>query len=192
VLAAVYLIVIAPALSLYSRGENSLDEKRMLEPHLRAAAAEVPLLRAQLAEFRRAAATQKLTFDGATDAIASAGLQSRIEGLAGSAGVTIASTEALPAEAQGTYRRIGLRFSVSGTYDSLVKLIAAVQTANPPLVVQNLQIHGTLRPQDLLQQPLTAQRQLPAQTALPLALKLDARLEVCAFRSQDMPVVAEH
>jgi hypothetical protein len=63
---------------------------------------------------------------GASDAVASAALQSRIEPMAAAAGVTIGSTEILPAETRGDDRRIGLRLIVTGTYGSLVKLSGAI------------------------------------------------------------------
>ena len=72
-------------------------------------------------------------------------LQSRIEELAASVGATIGSTESLPAEARSGYRRIGLRYVLSGPYETLVKFLAKLEAATPPLVIDNLHIHGVLR-----------------------------------------------
>ena len=63
-------------------------------------------------ELRATASTSKVTLDGKNDAIASANLQSHVEALAASRGVTVGSTEALPAENRGSFRRIGLRIAV--------------------------------------------------------------------------------
>ena len=62
--------------------------------------------------------TRRSPLEGASDAIASANLQSRIEELAASAGATISSTESLPAEVRGGYRRIGLRYVLIGSYET--------------------------------------------------------------------------
>jgi len=129
-------------LDFYSAQEAQLATDRLLEPRLRAAAAEIPQLQAQLAELRQTAIPRKLILDGASDALASAGLQSRIEELAVPAGVAIGSAEGLPAEPRGPYRRIGLRLAVAGTYESIVKLLGSVEAAGPPLVLDSLQIHG--------------------------------------------------
>jgi hypothetical protein len=86
----------------------------MLAPRLSAAAAELPELRARLAELQAAAKTRDIVIDGASDAIAAANLQSRLEELAKSVGVTIGSTEGIAAENRGGYRRIGLRLVISG------------------------------------------------------------------------------
>ncbi len=172
VLGAVYLLAAVPLLDLYAQREAALEDSRMLLPRLRAAAEELPALRARLAELRAAAGAQQVTLDGASDAIASAALQSRIEGLASAVGAQIASTESLPAEPRGGYRRIGLRFVLNGPYETLVKLLARLEAANPPLVVDNLQIHGVLRRPGV---------RSPAESGL------DASLDVYGFRSDDKP-----
>ena len=144
-LGGLYFLAVAPLLGVYADRQERLEDGRMLLPRLRAAAAALPELRAQVAELRAAARTRKVTLDGASDAIASANLQSRIEGLAGAAGATIGSTESLPPETRDGYRRIGLRFALNGPYETLVKLLAKLAEATPPLIVDNLQIHGVLR-----------------------------------------------
>jgi general secretion pathway protein M len=172
-LAAFYLLAVAPLVELYQQRAARIEDGRMLLPRLEATAAALPALRARVAELRAAARTRKVTLDGATDAIASATLQSRIEGLAASVGATIGSTESLPAEARDGYRRIGLRFALSGPYETLVKLVAKVEEATPPLVVDNLEIHGVLRRPGL---PQATDNSEPS---------LDAGFDVYGFRRDD-------
>ncbi len=171
VLGGVYFLVVAPVLDLYSQREATLADRRMLAPRLSAAAAELPALRARLAELQASATTRKIALDGASDAIAGANLQSRIEELAASTGVTIGSTEGLAAENRGGYRRIGLRLAITGEYDAMIKLLGAIETAAPPLILSNLQFHGVLRP---ISQPPSS--------------RLDAGFEVYGFRRADTPV----
>jgi general secretion pathway protein M len=178
VLGGLYFLAVAPLVDLYRGREARLEDDRNLLPHLQAAAAALPALRAQLAELRAAARTRKVTLDGASDAIASANLQSRIEGIAVSVGATIGSTESLPAEAADGYRRIGLRFALSGQYETLVKLLAQIEEATPPLIVDNLQIHGVLR-----------RPGLPTGAGGDAAL--DAGLDVYGFRSENESTAAE-
>jgi general secretion pathway protein M len=171
VLGGVYLLLISPAIDLYSEREATVADRRMLAPRLSAAAAEVPELRARLAELQAAAKTRDIVIDGASDAIAAANLQSRLEELAKSVGVTIGSTEGIAAENRGGYRRVGLRLAISGEYEAIIKLLAAIETAAPPLVLSNMQFHGVLRP--------TAQAQ---------SSRLDAGVEVYGFRRTDTSV----
>ena len=174
VLGGVYLMVVSPLLGLYAERAAVLENRRMLVPRLRAAADELPALRARVEQLRAAAGTRKVTLEGASDAIASATLQSRIEELATSAGATIGSTESLPAEVRSAYRRIGLRYVLSGSYETLVKFLAKLESATPPLVIDNLHIHGVLR-----------------RPGTPAAAGLDAGLDVYAYRDGEKSVAVK-
>ena len=173
-LGGVYLVVVSPLLGLYAERAAVLENRRMLVPRLRAAADELPTLRARAEQLRAAAGTRKITLEGASDAIAAATLQSRIEELATSAGATIGSTESLPAEARSGYRRIGLRYVLSGSYETLVKFLAKLESATPPLVIDNLHIHGVLR-----------------RPGTPAAAGLDAGLDVYAYREGEKSVAVK-
>ena len=170
VLALGYVLIVSPLLELYRQREAMLADKRTLAPRLNAAAAELPILRARLAEVQAAASTRKITLDGKSDAIASANLQTRIEELAASTSVTIGSTEAIPAESRDLYRRLGLRLAISGEYAGIVKLLGAIDRTTPPLVLGNLQIHSMVRP-----------------TADLSNARLDAGFEVYGFRDFEAP-----
>jgi len=173
-LGGVYLLVASPLLGLYAERAAVLENRRMLLPRLRAAAEELPILRARVEQLRVAAGTRKITLEGASDPIAAATLQSRIEELAASAGATIGSTESLPAEARSGYRRIGLRYVLSGSYETLVKFLAKLEAATPPLVIDNLHIHGVLR-----------------RPGTPANAGLDAGLDVYAYRDGEKTAAAK-
>lgn len=167
-LAGAYLLVVSPVRDLYAERAAVIENRRMLLPRLQAAAAELPGLRARVEQLRAAAGSRKITLEGASDAIAAAALQSRIEELAASVGATIGSTESLPAEARSGYRRIGLRYVLSGPYETLVRFLAKLEAATPPLVIDNLHIHGVLR-----------------RPGTPAAVGLDAGLDVYGYRDAD-------
>lgn len=141
----VYVVLVMPLIDLYRGGETALADRQLLLPKLERLAAEVPSLRSRLSALQSAGAGTKVALDGTSDALAAANLQSRLEQFAAAHSVTIASTESIAAEERGPYRRIGLRVAVNGDYQAIVKLLAAVEEAAPPLIVANLQIHGLLR-----------------------------------------------
>jgi hypothetical protein len=172
-LGGAYLLVVSPVLSLYGERAAILENRRMLLPRLQAAAAELPALRTSVEELRAAAGTRKITLDGGSDALAAAALQSRIEELAASLGATIGSTESLPVETRSGYRRIGLRYVLSGPYEILVKFLAKLEAATPPLVIDNLHIHGVLR-----------------RPGTPAAAGLDAGLDVYGYREGEKSAAA--
>jgi general secretion pathway protein M len=83
------------------------------------------------------------TLEGATDALAGATLQQSVQAIAAKAGASLASTEALPAEAAGAYRRIGLRISVNSPLPVLVQMLSAIGDAQPRMLVNDLHIQAT-------------------------------------------------
>ena len=168
-LAGGYVLIAVPLLDLYTEREVAIEARRMLLPRLNAAMGELPLLRARAAELRAASTTRKITLDGASDAIAAAALQSHLEELTAAAGASIGSTEGLPTETRGAYRRIGLRLVLSGRYETLVALFAKLEVATPPLVIDNVQIRGLQR-----------------RAGVPQPLALDAGFDVYGFRANDV------
>jgi hypothetical protein len=175
-LTTVYLVVAVPLLDLYHGRALRLASQRALLVKLGTIAAELPVLRAHVTELRAAADSHKPTLDGASDAIASATLQGHIEQFAAASGVMVGSTEILPIETAGDYHRVGLRMLISGSYESMMKLLATIETATPPLVVDGLQIHSLMR---------------RAGASKPLGVGLDASLEVSGFRANEIGSIAK-
>jgi Tfp pilus assembly protein PilO len=173
-LTAVYLVVAAPLLDLYRGRAAHTASQRALVVKLGAIAAELPTLRARVDDLRVAADSHKLILEGASDAIASAALQGHIEQFAAASGVTVGSTEILPIETQGEYHRVGLRMLISGSYESMMKLLSTIETATPPLVVDGLQIHSLTR-----------------RAGAPTTVGLDASIEVSGFRANEIDHIAK-
>jgi hypothetical protein len=147
-LGGIYLVAAGPLLDFYAERAAAMENARMLVLRLKTVTDELPGLRARVAELRASAGTHKLTLEGSSDAIVSANLQSHIAEISASVGVSIGSTESLPVEVRGGYRCIGLRYALSGPYETLVKFLARLEAATPPLVIDNLQIHAVLRRPD--------------------------------------------
>ena len=135
----------------------------MLASRLKATADELPELRARIAQLRATAGANKVTLDGSNDAITAANQQTHIEELAASVGVTIGSTESLPVETRGRLPP-----------DRPAGLIAKLEAATPPLVIDTLHIHGVLR-----------------RPGTPAAGALDAGLDVFGFRNNDNTAAAK-
>lgn len=69
------------------------------------------------------------------------------------------------------YRRIGLRYTLNGPYETLVRFLAKLEAATPPLEIENMHIHGVLR--------------------RPGTPRLDAGFDVFGFRNNDKAVSAK-
>jgi general secretion pathway protein M len=134
-----WLSLVSPLAGWYAERGEEIDRQQALLEHQSALAARLPAL-----EKQRAASEEDSAADtqGATDARAGADLQQRIEGMAEAAGAHLASVEFLPPEQVGGYRRIQLRVSISTRWPVLVALMAAVETASPPLLIDDLHVRS--------------------------------------------------
>ena len=62
--------------------------------------------------------------------------------MAARAGATLASAELLAAEPAGAYRRVRLRITLRAPWPVLVGLLQAIASAQPGMVVDDVQVHG--------------------------------------------------
>ena len=102
---------------------------------------------------------------GASDPLAAAFLQQRIEELATKAGVRVGSEEILPGQAERDLRAISVRLTMTGPFRSVVALLLALAQNETPMVVDELLMRGP-----------------PGKTDAE-DLPVDANLTVTAYRS---------
>lgn len=143
VVAIAWRVVVAPLCALYQDRDDQLAHQSAMAARLDGLAAQLPQLKARAGS---AAPVRAVTFEGASDAITAANLQGAIQDMVSGAGVTLGSVEILPAEQAGDLRRIGIKLSVSGGFPAITRLIEAVEGAEPPMVVDDVQIHASLMP----------------------------------------------
>ncbi len=138
-----YVALAAPLLSLFQAREARLDEMRGLIRRLERGAAEAPALERELTALRAKGDISSLTLVAASDAVAAAGLQSTLSALAEAKGSRLASTEYLATQAEGQFRRVGVRVALTGDLAILTAMLAGIETARPPLFIDNLEIHSS-------------------------------------------------
>jgi len=156
--------VVAPLIGLYEARQDTLAQRRGLLVRMTMLADMLPTLRRQAGEKANAGPAPQALIEGASDAVASATLQERIQQMATQSEANLASVEALPGEQAGALRRIGLRVTLTTSWPVLVNLLAAIDTASPRMLVDDLQLQGSV----------IQVRQGEA--------RLEARLNVYAFR----------
>ena len=140
VLASLWAGIAVPLTERYADRRETVARQTILARRMAEIAATLPELRAQATTTEAAAPVTVL--DGATDAVAGAALQQRLQQIGTGLGVTLASTEVLPGEAAGAYRRIGVRLAVSSEWPVIVRLLGAVGANTPRLLVNDLQIQA--------------------------------------------------
>ena len=150
VVVALWVAAGQPLANWYADRADSLAQRTALARRMSDLAASLPALASQLtggmpsgnSVGTAGGTTGSATLAGNSDAVASADLQQRVQEMAARAGVTVTSTETLPAVAAGAYRRIGLHLSVTATWPVLVALLQAVGQASPRMLIDDLQVRG--------------------------------------------------
>jgi general secretion pathway protein M len=140
--AVVWLAAVQPLIDAYSDRADQLQRRRALLARMADLAAMLPQLQRDAKVLSADRTPTNATLEGATDALAGAALQGLVEGMATSAGGHLSSTEALPAEQVGAYRRVALRVTLDGSWNVLVHTLQAVERAVPRMFIDDLQIHA--------------------------------------------------
>ncbi len=148
VLVAVWVAAVQPLADWYADRADSLAQRTALARRMTDLAASLPALAGQLTGGGTPAGNPPrgmvgATLAGNTDAVAGADLQQRVQEMAVRAGVTVTSTETLPAAAAGAYRRIALHLSVNATWPVLVALLQTMGQASPRMLIDDLQVRGS-------------------------------------------------
>ena len=100
--------------------------------------AQIDLLRARINE-------SELYIRAATEPLAAAAVQEHLKRAVGLYGGELRSVQSLPSLAEGELTRIGLRVVMTGTLGPMIHVLHELETGEPYLFVDNLQIKSTRR-----------------------------------------------
>jgi general secretion pathway protein M len=135
--------IAAPMLDWYALRAEQVQARKAVARRMAELGETLPALRDQA---RWVAAPGRLAegavLEGASDALAAAALQGRLQEMAARAGAPLSSAEALPGEAAGAWRRIGVRVAVNAPWPAVVRLLQAIGTATPRMLVDDLQLRA--------------------------------------------------
>lgn len=145
-LACVWLAVIQPVWDWYDERAEVLRRQQALARRMGALVETLPMLRQQVAAAADSAngATPVVLLTGATDALAAAMLQQRIEAMAGQTGVRVGTQEILPGQPDAEFRAIAVRLTVTAPYPALVGLLLALARSDLPMVTDEIQIRAPI------------------------------------------------
>jgi len=136
-----YLAIISPVVAFYADTAATLDERREQLRRYRNAVNDLPRLRETAKRQSDAATAANMLLMGASDAVAAAELQSSLKDIVEGEGATIMSAAILPAEAEGAFRRVGVRVAFSGDMQTLTTVLLQVEEARPTLFAGDFDIH---------------------------------------------------
>jgi hypothetical protein len=117
---------------------------------------------------------------GATPTQAGAELQGRLSSMAADAGLNVLSSQILKDEEVQTFRRVGVRLTLSGELEGVARMLAAIENSDVDLAVTLLEINRKL---GATRRPTTP---IPGRAPTPVTQSpLTATMEVKTFMRQE-------
>jgi general secretion pathway protein M len=167
-LALLWFGLVDPARSWYAGRDAVLEQRQTLLQHMRDLAASLPTWRS-LAASKRGEGDQAdmLMLPGATDAVAAADLQERVQKMAAAAGVNLTAVETLPALPAGRWHKVPLRISLNASWPVLTELIRAIEQSSTRILIDDVRFHS------------------PTVLARPTVLPIQASMVLYGFRQAE-------
>ena len=137
-----YTLLVEPMVIGYTETHRQIDEMRDQLAHLERAAAAQPALARQLKDFQEQQQSRGYFLSGTTDALAAASLQDRVHDLVTVSGGTLKSVEPMPGIEEQGLTRVTLRVQMAATNATLFDVLYALESGNPILFVDNLDIQN--------------------------------------------------
>jgi hypothetical protein len=168
VLALIWFGLVDPVRAWYADREALLEQRQTLLQHMHALAASLPALRS-LSASKRGEGDQAdmMMLPGATDAVAAADLQERVQKMAAAAGVNLTAVETLPALPAGRWHKVPLRISLNASWPVLTELIRAIEQSNTRILIDDVHFHS------------------PTVLARPTVLPIQASMVLYGFRQAE-------
>jgi len=144
VLAAVYLLAIAPMLESYERGRGELTHMREMLARTSAVAAQRDAIEAEVAALRQRQAESGLYLRGESEALANAALQDQISAAVDEGDGSLRSLEALPSETADGLTRLSMQARLIGDIRDIAALLHRLESGQPLLFIDELSLRGRL------------------------------------------------
>lgn len=160
--AVLWVGVVEPLAALYADQQDALSRDRLLQQRMEAVAASLP---ATGAPAEAPAQPGIMLLSGNSDPVAAAALQQIAQKAAATAGTSLTAAETLPAEAEGKWRRISLRLSLTANWPSLIQVLNGLTKAPVHILIDDVHLHS------------------PTLLARPVAAPVQASFVVSAYRA---------
>lgn len=162
--AAAYGFVAGPLAARYQHDRQSSAQSSELLVKYRRIGAAADGLRAELAELRRRQAAQGGYLEGASSALAAAGLQNHVKAIVRSTGGELRSTQILPIQDEGEFVRIAIRVQMPVRIEPLQQILYNLERGKPFVFIDNIDIRRRK----------TRRRKIEPETDIELDVRFDA------------------
>lgn len=140
--ALVYAIVLRPLVDLYAGQQQAIaEQKQVLDRFQRYAAARADLTE-QLQALRSDRSAQEGYLQGDNETLVAAELQNRIRSIVQATGAKLSSTQVLQGTDEASFRRIGVRVTMTCNVIDLQKIFHQLEGGRPYLFLDNVDVSG--------------------------------------------------
>ncbi|HUH83100.1 MAG TPA: type II secretion system protein GspM [Stellaceae bacterium] len=137
-----YLALVQPLLDDYLDTQDAIADARASLARYRGVAADLPERQQELARLRQRQATSEGFLQGPNDALVAAQIQNRVKALVEAAHGELKSTQVLPAQDEGKYRRLTIRAQMTLDIAAAQRVLYGVETASPLLFLDNVDLRA--------------------------------------------------
>jgi general secretion pathway protein M len=138
--AVVWFGAVSPVWNGYDHQAQLLEERHALLQRMRKVATTLPDLRSAATGARDI--DQAGLLEGASDAIAAAKLQERLQQMATTVGATLTAAETLPATKTGEWQKVSLRITLTASWPVLMDLLDAIERSPVRILVDDVHFHS--------------------------------------------------
>lgn len=142
VLILVKSIAVDPLVDAFTTNEEQVAKLSALSARYRTLIDQLPALRAERDGLSRQVTADSGFLKNANDTLAAAELQARLKGLVDSVHGELKSTQILPMQQAGGFRRVGVRGEMSMTLPAIQKVLYETEAGSPILVLDSLSIRS--------------------------------------------------
>jgi general secretion pathway protein M len=132
-LLVVYVVAVEPLLGVLAEGSEAIAERRATLAGYESIAAQEQAVKDYARQVEESNSRGEL-LTGESEGVVNANLQARLKALAGEAGATVVSLQALPAKVVSGQSLIGARLDVTGPLEALSRLARSLES-DPPLLL---------------------------------------------------------
>jgi hypothetical protein len=135
-------IVVDPLVDAFAARSDQAEQLAALSVRYRTLIDRLPALRAERDGLSRQVTAESGFLQNANDTLAAAELQARLKSLVDSVHGELKSTQILPMQQVGGFRRVGVRGEMSMTLPEIQKVLYETEAGSPTLVLDDLSIRS--------------------------------------------------
>jgi general secretion pathway protein M len=170
---AAYTFLVEPIIVGYGATGTQIEEARSQLARFERAAAMRPALVRHMNEIQAQEKSRGYFLAGGTDALAAAALQDQIHALITAKGGTLQSIQPMPGIEEHGLIRVTLRLQMTGTTESMLDVLYALESGSPILFIENLDIENRERAET----PGSAEPEATQAASLSIAFDLSGYLQ---------------